>query len=145
MAELGVLSGVAGLISLGITVVQGLLDYYKASRSSSDDINRMCESLAALGKTLMAILKLTNGKKLDNEILGNVASSVRSCQDGIRELQKKLDKVRPVAPDGKLRTLLVNSKKRTLYPFRESTLVKMKEICNDLRGDLGLAVNALNM
>jgi hypothetical protein len=145
MAELALVSSVAGLVSLGISVSQGILQYYDAYRSSHSDINTMCESIEALGKTLVAIWTLTKGRHLSDAILETVATSICSCQAGIEGLQKKLDNVRMVAPDGTWKTLLANTKKKTLYPLRESTLIKMREICSELKDNLSLAIDVLSM
>ena len=147
MAELGVLSGIAGLLSLGITVSKGILAYYNAFRGSQSDINHMCESLEAVCKTLVVISRLIARTQVNGAILDVVKSSVTSCHEGICALRKKLEKIKASEPpdEGKWKVALSNAKKKTLYPFRESTLIRMGEICNELRDNLGLAIDALHM
>lgn len=140
------LSSVAGLVSLGITVSQGILDYYEAYRGFQDHVKGLCESIEALGRTLVAILNISSGGNLlSNDILDIVARNVRACQSGIEQLQRKLDKIKMVPSDSTLKSRFTNTKRRTLYPFRESTLIKMREICNELRDDLSLSIDALHM
>ncbi|KAG4432894.1 hypothetical protein IFR05_011612 [Cadophora sp. M221] len=105
----------------------------------------MCESTESLGKTLVAILTMTNGRDLSGTVLETVTSSIRSCQAGIEDLKKKLDKVKMLAPDGTWKPLAANAKKKATYPFRESTLVKLREICSELKDNLALAIDALQI
>lgn len=44
-----------------------------------------------------------------------------------------------------LRTRLENTKRRLLYPLKESTLAKLREICYGLKTNLGLAIDALDV
>jgi hypothetical protein len=49
MAEaLGIASGAAGIVSLGLEITQGLLKYYAAWRDQDKDIKAMYESLTIL-------------------------------------------------------------------------------------------------
>lgn len=68
-----------------------------------------------------------------------------SARKGLRTLAKKLDKIRSTQADSTLRTRLENTKRKLLYPFKESTLAKLREICHDLKTNLGLAIDALNV
>lgn len=45
MEPLGLSSGAAGLISLGISVCQGLLDYYRSWKYAEDQVAYMYESI----------------------------------------------------------------------------------------------------
>lgn len=146
MAEaFGVASGVGGTISFGISICQDVLTYYKAFRDSEQDIGQMCASMENVAKTLLAIdLTLRHGS-FDQNIIDVVESSINLCAHGLQILAKKLDKIRLTREDSTLRTQLDNAKRKLLYPFKESTLAKLREICHDLKSNLGLAIDALNM
>lgn len=80
MAEaLGVASGVAGLISLGVSVCQGILTYYNAFRDSQEDIKQMCASIGNVTKTLLAIDLTIRQGHFDQNIITMVESSVNLC------------------------------------------------------------------
>jgi hypothetical protein len=89
MAELGVVSGVAGLISLGITVCKGLLVYYDSYKGSRDDINNMCALVESVGKTLLTISSLITGRKYNQSIVDIVDKSIIACQQSFDDLSKK--------------------------------------------------------
>lgn len=72
-------------------------------------------------------------------------NNITAVQQGFSSLKKKLDKIKAVP---KHDTWLEKSKahfRRTLYPFKESTLVKLKELSQDARNDLMLALDTLQM
>ncbi|KAF3067912.1 26S proteasome non-ATPase regulatory subunit 10 [Trichoderma lentiforme] len=146
MAEaIGIASGVAGLISLGLSVCKGILTYYNAFRDSQDDIGQMCSSVESVAKTLVAIdLTLQQGQ-FSHDIIVAVETSLKLCKEALETLAKKLDKIRSTRADGSLKTRLENAKRRMFYPFRESTLAKLREICHDLKDNLGLAINVLDV
>jgi hypothetical protein len=146
MAEaLGVASGVAGLISLGVSVCQGILTYYNAFRDFQEDIDQMCVSMENVARTLLAISLTIRQGHFDQNIIAMVESSINLCTQGLHTLAKKLNKIRSTQADSTLRTRLENTKRRLLYPFKESTLAKLREICHDLKTNLGLAIDALNV
>lgn len=142
---LGVASGVAGLISLRISACQGILAYYNVFRDSREDIDQMCASMENVAKTLLPIDLTIHQGHFDQNIIAAVESSIILCTQGIHTLKKKLNKIRSTETDSTLKTRLRNTKRRLLYPFKESTLAKLKEICHDLKTNLGLAIDALNV
>jgi hypothetical protein len=145
MAELGIVSGVAGLISLGITVCKGILAYYDAFKGSGDAIEKMCASMENVAKTLLVISSTVTRGSFDKIAITMVETSVSGCANGMDALAKKLEKIRSVRADGTLKARVENAKRQTIYPFKESTLVKMREVCDDLRDNLALAIGALNV
>ncbi|KAL7924052.1 hypothetical protein ACQKWADRAFT_319904 [Trichoderma austrokoningii] len=146
MAEaLGVASGVVGIISFGISICQGILTYYNAFRDSQEDIDQMCISMENAAKTLLAIDLTVRHGSFDGNTIAVVESSIDLCTQGLHTLAKKLDKIRLTQADGTSRTRLEKTKRKLLYPFKESTLAKLREICHDLQTNLGLAIDALNM
>ncbi|KAL7928629.1 hypothetical protein V8C35DRAFT_317810 [Trichoderma chlorosporum] len=142
---LGVASGGAGLILLGISACQGILTYYKAFRDSQEDIDQMCASMENVAKTLLAIDLIVRQHHFDHNTMAVVESSIKLCAQGLHTLARKLDKIRSTQVDGTLMSRLENTKRRLLYPFKESTLAKLREICHDLKTNLGLAIDALSV
>ena len=78
MAELGLLSSLVWPVSShwALQSPQGILKFCDAYRSSHDDIRGMCKSIEALGKALVAILTLMNGKLISTAILEIIATSI---------------------------------------------------------------------
>lgn len=137
MAEaLGIASGVAGLVTLGITIFQGLIDYYASYKDANDSAKRMYASVEMLRKIFTTLHSSIKSPSLNQNIVSQVEESIDSCKSGLDCLEKKLEKIKQRS-DSKLAKLA--------YPLKESTLVKLMEICNDLRDNLVLALNVLQM
>lgn len=68
MEALGLSSGAAGLISLGLTVSQGVLDYYHSWKDAEDRVTQMYASIEALTKTFRLLESAIEPKvfSLDN-------------------------------------------------------------------------------
>lgn len=137
---LSISAGAAGLMSLGLEVTKGLIQYYGSWKDSHDKVATMLELLEALFKTL----KLLNEKILVTEVISRqsvdrFAESVISCASAIQRLKEKLQKAQSTKPG------LMASIRRAQYPFRETTLAKMHDIVSDLRSNLSLALDALQV
>ena len=145
MDSLSISSGAAGLISLGITVCQGLLDYYDSWKNAESNVVRMYTSIRALTETLGLLESALQHQAFDPDILIRVEECIKSAQDGIRSLEKKLDKVRLVPAQEQWKAKAKSQFHRALFPFKESTLVKLNELGNELRDDLSLALSLLNI
>jgi len=143
MAEFGAGSSI-GIISLGIKVCQGLVQYYGSWKDSRKDIATMCKSVDNLAEILKALKENVDGKSLAGDVRKNIQSSIVTCTSGIKELQDELAKVQEVKGSNILSKAHEHGR-RLLYPFRESTLLKLREIVSDIRASLGLAMNTLNL
>jgi hypothetical protein len=60
-------------------------------------------------------------------------------------MQKKLDKLATTTSDPSWSIRLDNLRRKSLYPFKESTIVKIKELCNDCSDRLQLAIEVLHI
>ncbi|KAG4441578.1 hypothetical protein IFR05_002963 [Cadophora sp. M221] len=136
MAEISI-----GVVSLGIQVCQGLLQYYGSWKDSRKDVAAMCTSVESLSSTLTILEKTITGASTPDK---NTQKCIEACSLSIEQLQKKLSKVQKV-PGDKLSTQIHDHGRRLLYPFRESTLVKLKEIVADIRSNLCLAVDTIHL
>ena len=149
MAELGVAGSAVGIISLGIRVCQELLQYYGSWKDQKQSIAKMVSSIENLTLTL----KLQEDVVVANEAFSkdkaeNVEAKIIDCKSGIEELMDELEKVRGVNPaetTSGFRDKLREHGKRLLYPFRESTLLKMQEAVDDVRMNLLIAMETLNL
>ena len=145
MEALGVASGAAGILSLGIAVCQGLLQYYGSWKDAESEVAGMYESIDALSQIFLLLLPAIEHRELDRNVVAVVENNIASCQHGIEQLRKKLDKVKVIPLRPGLRGKVEAQFWKTLYPFKESTLIKLKGIGNDLRDHLSLALDILHI
>lgn len=78
MDPLGAASGAAGLLSLGITVCQSLLDYYHSWRDAEKDIAKTYASIEELSKTLRLLETTIKYKEFSSGIVDQVRDSIGS-------------------------------------------------------------------
>lgn len=133
-----------GVISLGLTVFSGLLQYYGSWKDSEREIAATYSSIEELTKTLMLIRDTLEGQSFRRSNVDRVTESLDSCSAGVQSLEKKLAKIRattPYKPGEKIRA----HARKAAYPFKKSTLIKLGELVSDLRDNLSLAVDALQL
>lgn len=139
-------SSAAGLVSLGLKVCDGLLKFYESWKGAEEDVKRMYSSVEQLTKTFIYLRRSIQQSHFSRDVVARVEESIHMCENGLQTLQKKLEKINRVSQgingwSYKLRSQF----QRALYPFKESTIVKLKEICSDLQSSLGLALETLQM
>ncbi len=79
MAEaFGAVANIAGVVSLGLTVCQGLLTYYGSWNGAPADVDRMYKSIKALNDTFGVLKILTKDEKFGSDIGNNVKQSIES-------------------------------------------------------------------
>jgi ankyrin repeat domain-containing protein 50 len=137
---LSIVAGAAGIVSLGLTVCSGLLEYYGSWRDSPSDVVAMCKSLETLTRNFQLLEKKVRHPLLDHECVERVTESIISCAAGVQKLQSKLDKMRKV----KLGSMSAHLQ-RAQYPFRQKTLESLAHTISDLRSNLGLATSTLQL
>ena len=137
-----VASGAVGVVSLGLTVCQALLQYYSSWRHAQKDVDAMCASLKGLTKTFRLVKITIKDREFNQPVVDRVTASIDLCETGVDELDAKLLKVKmtPVKEDG---YQIQGRFRRALYPFRESTPLKLREMISDLRDKLSFAISTL--
>ncbi len=145
MEALGAASATAGLISLGITVCQSLLDYYQSWKDAEDSVARTYASIEELSKTFRLLAMAVEYKEFNREIVDQIWDSITSAEQSIHNLEKRLNKVRVFALQDDWKAKAKAQFRRTLYPFKESTLVKFRELSSETRDNLSLALNLLHI
>src|SRR5580692_3534731 len=95
MAEaFGAAANVAGVLSLGLTLCQGLLSCYCSWKDAPADVERMRESIKALNDTFKVLELLIKNEKFGSDIRNLVKQSIKSCEGGLSRLKSKLDKIK---------------------------------------------------
>ena len=145
MDPLSITSGSVGIISLGLTVCHGLLEYYNSWKDAKGDVASMYLAIQGLTKTLMLVKGAIECKEFDRNIVSQVEETINSVEAGVLSLKKKLDKIRIHSVQDGWREKGKAQLGRALFPFKESTLVKLREVGNELRDNLTLILNVLQM
>ena len=145
MESIGAASGAAGILSLGITVCQSLLDYYHSWKDAEEHVAKTYTSIEELSKILKLLAIAIEHKEFNEEILNKIRDSIESAETSLRNLEHKLNKVRVVALQNDWKSKAKAKFRRTLYPFKESTLAKLRELSSETRANLSLALNLLQV
>lgn len=145
MDPLSIASASVGILSFGLTVCHGLLEYYSSWKDAEGDVAKMYLAIQGLAKTLVLVKSTIEHKEFNRNIVSQIEESIGSTEAGIISLKKKLDKIRISSTQDGWKEKSKVQFRRALFPFKESTLVKLKELSNELRENLSLAMNILQM
>lgn len=113
-----------GVVSLGLTVCQGLLDYYKSWQTYRDDIRSTSASIGHLLQLLYQIREILNSKTEGHQatLMSQVDKAAKNCASNLRVLNDWLQKIRPFDDAQSIRNKLRNRFQRLDYPFQKETL-----------------------
>lgn len=149
---LSVTAGVAGVLSFGIQVCNGVTNYYDHWKSYDEDVKTTYEMIDQLSGTFSLV-----SQKVDSNLLkrrpaaSQIRSSIKACESGILALENRLNKIKAQEPN--LATTkhemaageLKRQGKRLLYPFKQGTLGKLKDVVGELRDKLAPALAVLSL
>ncbi|WPA99594.1 uncharacterized protein RHO25_004212 [Cercospora beticola] len=129
-----------GVASLGIQLCEGILKYYSKWRSYDKDIEDTYRQIAELAK-IFARLRVSLDKiSYDRKQLQHAKEALQPCETSLLELQQLLVELRPInAPSGRAERAWAQFR-RAMYPLKASTLAKLRELDEDVRDQLSLAL-----
>ena len=134
-----------GVISLAITTCQGLISYYNSWETQDQNVNDAKGKMERLRSSLSALEEIMPKISSSSAIAEHVERCVLSCGEGTARLDQFLERCRkdlaPLSLKDKLRVF----KQKAIFPFRESSLDRLREIVRDLEGDLGTALQVLQL
>lgn len=145
MSNMEAAGSAVGIASLGIQVCQGLVSYYLDWRSYHEDISTACDKVSNLERTFALLKETLVHASLDAKQAAQVCDSLLSCKDSVRGLEKRCAKLKASSQPTSTRERVAAVTKRTLYPFKASTLAKVSEAVNDVIDQLALAVQTLHL
>lgn len=101
--------------------------------------------LQQLADTLALPEGIITDPTLTAPIAAQVQKSLESCRQGVEKLEKRLAKIKSAPSPAGLREKAENQFRKALYPFKESTLAKLRETVSELRNNLSLALHVLQI
>jgi hypothetical protein len=139
----------AGVISLGLSVSQGLLAYYGQFKSFHEQIDEVTSRVSSLD----GILNTLQNMVINTHVLFTSPTAqstaiavdcIIGCRNGLQRLQNMLEKCRNTTPSNNILgpNIQVN---RMLYQFRRDTLIALVETINWLQANLSTSLQMLNM
>lgn len=144
---LSVAAGVAGLITLGIQVTKSLVEFYTSYRGQDTDVARTTGNLESLLSTFRCLddaLQSRIFRPDEQGLIKNIESSLYKCDELIQELKKECKRFDKASISGIKGTIKVAGR-RAAYPLRQSTLQKLEEDISEIRENLSLALEVLQL
>lgn len=146
MSGLEVGGSVAGLVSLGLEVCKGLVNYFNSWKDYHSDVAEICASTNTLLHVL-TLLKNCEAKQQFNAISedGVIDNVLQACERTIDKLNKILKKCNNKDSRGGYRLDVKGQWSRVKYPFKESTILKLRDLLQEQKLNLILLLKALQM
>lgn len=147
MDPLSVAAAIVGLLSLGIQVTESLVKFYTSYNGQDTDVTRTTKKLESLLDTfqsLQAALQSRTFQPDEQDLIKNIESSIHQCDELIEELKEECEKCEKTSTTG-IKGTIRAAGRRAAYPFRQSTLQKLDEAINEIRHNLSLALNVLQL
>ncbi|PPJ58385.1 hypothetical protein CBER1_08073 [Cercospora berteroae] len=129
-----------GVASLGIQLCEGILKYYSKWRSYDKDIEDTYRQIAELAKIFARLRASLDKISYDRKQSDHAKEALQPCETSLLELQQLLVELRPInTPSGRGERAWAQLR-RTTYPLKASTLAKLRELDEDVRNQLSLAL-----
>jgi hypothetical protein len=143
------LAGTAvGIVSLGLSVCQGLVSYYSTFRDYSKETKNMLQKLEGLKDVLQVLEDFfqyhddlrTETAAVKTAAVKTAKRNILACKRGLGQLEDIMDKCKatPVKPE---RDFL----NRALYPFRRDTIKAVLEHVESLQSNLDTSIDVLQL
>ena len=138
---------VVGVISLGIQVTQSLVNFYNSYKGQNSDLAHTTDKLNSLLEIFQSLKKTLSDRNFladEEDLVKNIETSVKNCDDLIYELQDEVQKFNRTS-SGETVATIKRAGRRATYPFRQSTLLKLDEDIKYIRANISFALDALQL
>lgn len=135
-----------GIASAGIQICQGFASYYD-ERQEDEHTEDIVNYSADLARTFALLKELFQHGTLDQEKSARINACLKPCEKDLTQLQQKFLKLRkhentiPSEYPADLEPEIL----RDCYPLRASTIMKVKEAIEKLKGDLSVVIQTLQL
>ncbi|PNP61382.1 hypothetical protein FNYG_13865 [Fusarium nygamai] len=143
---LSIASGVAGLVSLGLTVCDGLHTYFSAIKDRKDDLAIVTQNLALFKFHIFAVQSSTSklGHRHSPAIDG-LQLSLINCEMQLKCLESLLNELMPAEDSSLAKEIWRRQKLIARYPFDRKKLVQLEEYLSRANITLSSFIQALNL
>ena len=144
---LSIAASVVSLISLGIQATQSLVDFYTSYRNRDPELTGITERLEDLREIFRSLEKTLSDRKFqtgERGLVERIEASINNCNELIQELEDEYQKFGSTSSTG-IKNVVKVAGRRAIYPFRRSTLQKLDEDISDIRDNLAVALQTLNL
>lgn len=147
MDPFSIATGSAGLVSLGITICDGLLTYCRTYKSRENDLNVLGDHAGRLQMFLQAIEKrLQNGPVADASFRATVMECFGACESCVQDAQAlngKYSQV-PATPNSSMRVRGKAALRKLQYPFEADRFETLRKQLNDFHSALSGLLLVMN-
>ncbi|KAK5679281.1 hypothetical protein LTS10_008096 [Elasticomyces elasticus] len=144
MAEIA--GSAVGVVSLGIQVCQGLLQYYGDWKGYHKDIEASHKAVQGLTETFVLLAQVLSGNvAVNDDQRRNVENCVAGCEDSVGRLKDRLAELRKHDNPTAFREKVKASGSRLLYPFKKESLDVLRNLVQEILQRLMLAIDVLNI
>ncbi|OQV11276.1 NACHT domain-containing protein, partial [Cladophialophora immunda] len=144
---LSVAASVAGLLSLGLQSTEYLYNYYTACRDQHQDLAKTADQLGSLLESVQIIdeiVRTRTWRPNEQPIIQSIEKSITHSEDAINGLQNEVDKFKNEPTDNWRKKAIVLGR-QAAYPFKRSTLGVLSDDVSEFRGNLSIALQALQL
>lgn len=125
---LSVASGVAGLVSLGLTLCNGLHNYFSAIKDRHRDIETATQSLALLQSNICTIQSSTLKLGHRHALAANgVNAGLKNCETQLKALEAFLNDLNSAENLSGIKEKWQKQKMFARYPFDQKKLFQLQE------------------
>lgn len=147
MDPLSLATGSAGLVSLGITICDGLLTYCRSYKSRDDDLNALGDNSGRLQNYLRVIEKrLQSGPVADASFHATVLECLSACKCCVHQVQVLNDKYSQltIVPGSSLKIRSKAVLRKFQYPFEADRFETLRKQLNDFHSALSGLLLVMN-
>lgn len=140
------LAGTAvGIVSLGLSVCQGLVSYYSTFRDYSKDTKNILQKLEGLKDVLQVLEEFFQNYddlQPETKAVKTAKRNILACKDGMKQLNEIMGKCKAVSISVKPEREFIS---RALYPFRRDTIKAALEHIESLQSNLDTSIDVLQL
>lgn len=135
-----------GVVSLGLTVFHGIVEYYTAFKGQDEEIDSAVEKSSRLTDLLEALHPRLEEHRTAHPVTAQkIEDCILPCYSAIKRLEKILEKCKQESGSDGLNKKLRMAGKRAAFPFRRETLQGLKQEISDCEENLDTAMSILQM
>lgn len=141
-----VASGAVGVVSLGLTVCEGLTSYCSAFRGQDQYLDNLSHRARGLSDSLSLLSRaLPTYRTGSPDVEHQIEVLLRECNSSIRLLENKVDSFRRVHGPSLSRDKFKHVTKRTVFPFKKAALFELSNTIDSLQLNLETILSIANL